>query len=485
MNTSVVVNIHLIFAAAWRRRYMIVMPIIIFPIIALITCLLAPRTWETHTTILVQESAKMNPFLEDLSVSTDLENRITALDTLLHSRHTLINVGYDLDIISVESTNDDIESFVKKLSASLSVKLMGKDLVKLVYRTDNTENIVKTLEIVRERFLEKLLAPELSAIDASETFLTEQLALQKLSLHKAEVNLAEFKQQNTESLPSLYSTNTTRMAQLNMLLEERKIELSGAVAAKKTIRTRLAQVDPVMSEIEQNIVETKSELAMLRSRYTDSHSKVQTADRKLAQLERERTVQSKSSYKMNDDALNRLWEIASKMEDGDMDSNQNFLLVSQLKELQFAVGKVEQIKEEINSISKQSEALKALILVSGDKERQLLALERDLKVKRSLYSDLLSRSEKAKITGALGKFEQPERIKIIDEPYKPTNPTNFTLSIFLIAGVMGGIALGGGLALFVEIADTSIRSKQQVELITSAPVITRIPFISPNLGDKL
>ena len=44
-----------------------------------------------------------------------------------------------------------------------------------------------------------------------------------------------------------------------MLLEQRKIELSGAIAAKRTIRTRLAQVDPVMSEIEQNIVTTKSE----------------------------------------------------------------------------------------------------------------------------------------------------------------------------------------------------------------------------------
>jgi uncharacterized protein involved in exopolysaccharide biosynthesis len=274
------------------------------------------------------------------------------------------------------------------------------------------------------------------------------------------------------------------MAQLNMLLEERKIELSGAVAAKKTIRTRLAQVDPVMSEIEKNIVETKSELAILRSRYTDNHSKVQTALRKLAQLESERVVQSKSSYKINEIELNRLWEIADKMAVGDFDNNQNLLLVSQLKELQLADGKVEQIKEEIKSISKQANALKNRIVLHGDMERQLLELERDLKVKRDLYSDLLSRAEKAKITGALGKFEQPERIKIIDEPYRPSNPTNFPLFIFLLAGVVGGITMGGGLALFCEITDTTLRSKLQVEALTSAPVITRIPFILANNGDK-
>ena len=111
-------------------------------------------------------------------------------------------------------------------------------------------------------------------------------------------------------------------------------------------------------------------------------------------------------------------------------------------------------------------------------ERQLLTLERDLKVKRSLYSDLLFRFEKAKITGALGKFEQPERIKIIDEPYKPSSPTNSPLSVFLLAGIIGGIFLGGGLALFAEITDTSIRARYQLELITSTPVITRLPKLT-------
>jgi uncharacterized protein involved in exopolysaccharide biosynthesis len=119
-------------------------------------------------------------------------------------------------------------------------------------------------------------------------------------------------------------------------------------------------------------------------------------------------------------------------------------------------------------------------------ERQLLSLERDLKVKRSLYSDLLYRNEKAKITGALGIFEQPERIKIIDEPYKPSSPTNSPLSIFLLAGIIGGIFLGGGLALFAELTDTSIRARYQLELITSTPVITRLPRINEkiNLGES-
>ena len=478
MNSSIVVNLHLIIAAIWRRRYLIVVPALLLPIFAVVVCLITPRVWQTHTTILVQESAKMNPFLEDLSVSTDLENRITALDTLLHSRHMLIQVGQDLGAITEQTPAYQVDKFVQKVSSSLSVKLMGKDLVKLVYQTNSPEDIDKTLLVIRQRFLEKLLAPELSAITASEVFLTQQLTLKKADLQQAEKRLATFKQNNADSLPRLYSSNSTRFAELNELIEQRKVELSGAIAAKKTIRTRLAQVDPVMSEIEQNIVETKSELAILRSRYTDKHSKVQTAIRKLAQLESERKVQSKASYQINEIDLNRLWEVANKMKDGELEGSQNLLLVSQLKELQIADGKVEQIKQELQSIEQQANQIKSAIIGTGDMERQLLELERDLDVKRDLYADLLSRFEKAKITGALGKFEQPERIKIIDEPYQPSIPNNFPMSVFIIAGVFGGIFLGGGLALFTELADTSIRSKQQLALLTCAPVLTRIPYIN-------
>ena len=139
------INIHLILSAIWRHRYLIILPAMILPVIALIISFLAPRTWESHTTILVQESAKMNPFLEDLSVSTDLKDRMATLDTLLHSRHMLINVAQDLALINEKSTNLQTDDFVNKLSASLKVNWIGKDLVKLIYRTDSPENMVDCL----------------------------------------------------------------------------------------------------------------------------------------------------------------------------------------------------------------------------------------------------------------------------------------------------------------------------------------------------
>jgi hypothetical protein len=98
-------------------------------------------------------------------------------------------------------------------------------------------------------------------------------------------------------------------------------------------------------------------------------SEVKTSLRKLSQLEDERESQSRTSYKITEVDLNRLWEVASSMQDGEVDTNQNLLLVSQLQELQLADSNAEKIREEINSIAKQIIILKTSLAGTGEMER--------------------------------------------------------------------------------------------------------------------
>ena len=79
--------------AAWRQRYVIVLPILLMPFAGYFVGKMAPEKYISHTSMLIQETAKMNPFLEDLAVSTMLKERLTALRTLLKSRHILRSVA--------------------------------------------------------------------------------------------------------------------------------------------------------------------------------------------------------------------------------------------------------------------------------------------------------------------------------------------------------------------------------------------------------
>ncbi len=120
----------IILCSAWRRRYMIVIPILILPIVGFIIGKLAPTKYHAHTSMLIQETAKMNPFLEDIAVSTMLKDRLNALRTLLKSRHVLKSVGVERKLITDDMTPQEVEHVIQKISSSITVSQAGKDFFK-------------------------------------------------------------------------------------------------------------------------------------------------------------------------------------------------------------------------------------------------------------------------------------------------------------------------------------------------------------------
>lgn len=481
MPETIFINLHYILAGAWRRRYLIAVPILVMPIIGGLVGGLAPKKYENHTTILIQETAKLNPFMEDLSVSTNLKERMAALKSLLHSRHMLLDVAEEMGLISKDTREEDKEWHIARLSAAIGVSMSGNDLVKLTLSGSHPEGMKKTLEKIKERFINNLLAPEKSSINSSEQFLTEQLDINRRNLLNAEHALADFKTKNAGSLPELYSGNVSRLRQLQERIAERKTELAGAIAERDSLWSRISQTNPVVGKLEEHIVSILGDLALLRSRYTDEHSKVQAALHQLRRLqeERSRLIRSPSEgrevQRPEGEEMERLWNLASTMGDQGSDAANQPLLVSQLQELQTARSKVEKLQQEVASMEQLAQGLNDKVVSYGHTDRELAELDRDLNIKRKLYEDLLNRYEMARVTGALGRFEGPERIKVIDRPYTPTHATNPPVILFVIVGLIGGIMLGAGMALLAEIADTSVRRRDVLERLTGVPVLSRVP----------
>jgi len=210
----VMVSVIRLLTGLWRQRYIIIIPTLLLPLLSTYVSIKTEQKWSTYTTILIQESAKMNPFLEDLSVSTNLDKRIKTLATLLHSRHMLLSVGYELGMIRAEDESYKQENFVREMSAALSVQLIGEDLVKIAYNSDTPDSIDSILSVVSKRFLERVLAPELATLKASEVFLKEQLDERRDNLRTAEQKLAVFKENNANALPDLQGSNAPRLSDL-------------------------------------------------------------------------------------------------------------------------------------------------------------------------------------------------------------------------------------------------------------------------------
>ena len=114
------------------------------------------------------------------------------------------------------------------------------------------------------------------------------------------------------------------------------------------------------------------------------------------------------------------------------------------------------MEQEVAALETEFESNNLKVRSYGVHEKEITNLDRDIVVKRKIYEDLASRHQLAEVTGALGKFEEGDRVKMIDPPFEPTKPSNYPLFVYLIAGAMAGGFLGCGLGAVLEVADTRI-----------------------------
>lgn len=469
--------IHIALSAGWRRRYLICVPVLLLPIIGLAVGIMTPKGYEARMTILVQEPAKLNPFLNDLAIGPNVKDRMEGLKTLVHSEHVLGGVVRDLKLVGDSPSQKSIDYAVRTLAKNLTTILIGADVVELRLKGRSPVGLDRILALIGDRFIDRLLAPERSSIENSVDFLSTEIMEKRDTLRKAEAALAEFKARNADKLPELYSSNVIRLGGLKQSLEEKRTALAGADGALEDIRARLAGANPVIGRIEESIVQVSGDLALLRARYTDDHSEVQGAVRRLRRLEEERKTMLEAASSMTQADLDRMWNMAAG--GGALSDKAAPLLISQLTKLQEAQSRPAALRQEIQQLEKAVEELQRAVADYGDIDREQQTLNRAVASAREIHDQLAKRFEMARVTGSLGRFEAPERIKLIDPPTEPTTPTTPPAILFLAFGIVGGLILGVGLATVAETLDGSLRRREQVEKQLGVPLLSRIPTISP------
>ncbi|EJE8514642.1 chain-length determining protein [Vibrio parahaemolyticus] len=468
-------NISVLLHGAWRRRYMIVIPMLVLPILGFGVSKLVPTTYVAHTSMLIQETAKMNPFLQDIAVSTMLKDRLSALSTLLKSRHVLYSVAKEQGLIDDDMGAKEQEFIIKDLASRLSVQQLGKDFIQIQLRSGKAQGMESMLTSVSNRFVEQLLAPERSSIKDSSHFLTIHINKRREELDKAEHAFAEYKNTYSHATPEMQAQSLTRLASLKQTLAEKEAELAGVTRSLGSLDQQLSKTNPVIGKIEEQIIEIRSELTLLRAKYTEAHSLVQGKLRELKRLEQERTVLLSS--KQPELNSNQLWDIASNATVSSLGEAQP-LLVSQLHQLQIMRSRFESLTEETVSLQKMIQELESNAHRFGSTATEINRLARDVAVKREMYDDLVERYEMAQLTGSLGVFEENKRVKIIDAPFTPTIPSNLPSIVFIILGFIGGAGLGVGLATLLELTDNSVRSRRALEKHLGVPVITTLPKVT-------
>ena len=373
------------------------------------------------------------------------------------------------------ATPAQIEKIHQELSQALSLSLVGDELVRVNFIWHEQSKMKLVLEKVVEKFIERLLAPTRASLDSSEQFFYQQLNSIRDELELSEEALAAFKSTNSNTLPAVLHSNRQTFDKLLSDQQQKTIVLSGAQAKLKALATKMGQANPILGRIEEKIIVAESELSFLKTRYTEKHSKVISKKRELQSIRNRQQSLLESAEDLDPTNIEQLWQMANTLPSGK--DNESSVLVSQILKLEEAKNEVAQHQQEYDMLEQQVKLVGERLLVTSDVEKQLRKLERDYDVKQSLYKDMLSRYEMAKVTGKLVKYEGPDKVKTIERAYSPTQPINTSLVASIIVGIILGVFTSSTIVFVATLFDSHLKDIQTIEKLSSLEVVTILPIV--------
>ena len=117
-------------------------------------------------------------------------------------------------------------------------------------------------------------------------------------------------------------------------------------------------------------------------------------------------------------------------------------------------------------------------------EEQYKELNRGYQTALDSYSELQKNLYASRMAVDLENKQQGEQFNVLDPANLPDNPSYPNRPMFALGGLAGGLGLGFGLSLLMEMRDTSLRNERDVEFVLRLPVLAMVPAIEPLSGKK-
>jgi uncharacterized protein involved in exopolysaccharide biosynthesis len=134
--------------------------------------------------------------------------------------------------------------------------------------------------------------------------------------------------------------------------------------------------------------------------------------------------------------------------------------------------------EQQEDIQRRIRQYQARVDMSPGVQQEYKQLTRDYQTALEGYNELLKKRDQSAMATDLERRQQGEQFQVLDAANLPDKPSYPKKHLFALGGLGGGFVLGLGLALFLEMQDTSFRNEKDVEAILRLPVLAMVPDVA-------
>jgi polysaccharide chain length determinant protein (PEP-CTERM system associated) len=430
-----------------------------------------PNRYEASARVFVDTQTILKPLLSGLAVQPNVDQQVIMITRTLISRPNIEKVIRMADLDIKTKTVEEKELLIDRLTKQVELKSAGRDnLFTISFADASPDNAKKVVQSLLTIFVESSLGDKRKDADQARRFLDEQIKAYEQKLVLAENALKEFKQRNLGFVPGQGPGQDyySRLADASAALAQAKLELREAENGRNALRKQISGDEPVMltdremtasPELEARIQALRKNLDNLRLNYTEQHPDIVGTKRVLDQLEEQRSQEIDAKRKAG----------------GGLRQNPTY------QNLQLALAEAEATVASLQVRVAEYEGRLTSLRAAADKvpqvEAEFTQLNRDYDVNKQNYEKLLSRREAAQISGDMDANAGVMDFRIIDPPRVPSIPSSpnrpFLLSVVLLGGVLGGIAI----AFVLSQIKPTFADRKTLREATGLPILGAVSMI--------
>jgi succinoglycan biosynthesis transport protein ExoP len=482
MNESVAI-LRGYWAFAVRRKWIILIAILLSLIASWTLCKLLPKTYRSESLILVEDQQVPENYVHGIE-QRNIEQRIFLIQRQIMSRTLVVDIIKEFDLYPEEIRKRGLEAVIGRIRQAINVEITDKlvpraksmsegmavEAFTLSFSHEDPVTAMKVTSRLASQFIEENLKDREQIAQGTSEFLNYELVRAKDDLEKKENEISQFKAKHMNELPHQTEANLRAIDRLQS-------DLKSVNESRQRLLDRLAMMDNAITEYQitgatnphfvggqvsgdplvRRLRELREKLVTLSAEYYEGYPDTIVTKREIKQLEARLTEQYGPDILAGGEKV-----FDPYLQD----------LKRQRNEARSELALVNQRQEELIAEKKDYERR---IDKSPAVEQDLLILVRDYENMKSNYQTLHDKRLNARVAENLEKRQKGAQFRIIDPANLPNGPDKPNQRRIMIFGLILGSALGIVLAVMREQWNPRFRLPEDIEHVLGPQLLAVIP----------
>jgi polysaccharide chain length determinant protein (PEP-CTERM system associated) len=460
-----------------RRWWIIAVPAIVLPAVAVGVTFFIPPQYLSQTTVLIDQQRVPDAFVKPI-VSEDIDSRLATMKQQIESRSSLQPIIERYDLYGNQHLSMDAR--IDLARAAIAIDPIHSEIARsnglpgfsVSFTSSDPHTAKQICSEITSLFTGANIKSREEVAEGTTDFLKQQLLDAQRNLNDQDQKLAEFEKKYFGMLPGDENQNLSVLSSLQSQLEATTQQLQSMEVQRSFSQSAFdeqtqaatptggpAAVAPQAQQLELETLQKQEE--DLSTHYQPDYPDLKQVRRKIADLQKQIAdaaaapappVPATTAPSKTDTPATR--EMKAKL------SAQDSLIKAKQNEQAQLQAQIRQYQARIQS--------------SPEVEEESKQLTRDYQTSLAHYNNLLSQTQNAKEATDLENRQEGEQFQVLDEANLPDGPFYPKRGVFAGGGLGAGLALGVLIVALLEYKDTALRTERDVWAFTQLPTLAVI-----------